>query len=353
MKKILAVGALLFAFTNVFAYNPPVNGEKIYELTNPTFLGGGSSAVGGPFNEVVPESITFNPALVASEQRTTVNVSAGFLIDSKSEDGCSNFGWGLQAGSIQPNKFFVLSIAAEALFIDNPALDVKNHLSARVGLSKEINDNISIGLDGYFGYFFSDNPDFIVGADLGVLFSFEKLGFFKEPKIGVSLLNMGKKLNDIGVVGLDGTNDGTAFPSTFTPRLGFSSQLFTLGNFVNRFKGAFSLDAYFPTFQNAIVDAALGFSFKDMINLTVGWEANIREIISTKKVALPSVGLSVHLVLSNGDSKDTWEQNEFIPALAWQNLGGIHDISAGVTMYFGMTDDEPPVITLWDEELEY
>lgn len=354
MKKIILMGALLFASSFMFAYNPPLGGENIFKLTNPTLLGGGASATGGPFNEVIPESICFNPALTGWEQRNTVNAAASILIDSDDTDGCSETGWGIQLGWIFPNKWCVVSIAAEGIFCNNIGLDIGKEAVLHLGLAKDINENISIGLNGYFGYFFEDGADYIVGADLGFIYKFERLGFLKNPRVGISLLNMGKPLSgDYNVVGIDGTKDGTSYPGIFTPRLSFSADLFSVGSFEHRLTGAFNVDASFPTFQNAVFEMAFGLSYNNMVNLTVGWEANVREIAASKKVSWPSVGLGLHFVISSGDSKDTWEQNELLPAVAWQNLyNGIQDISIGATMYIGMTDNEAPEIYLWGEKLE-
>ena len=79
MKKILASAVAAFFASLVFAYNPPIAGENIYKLTNPTLLGGGASATGGPFGDVVVGSIAYNPALSAMEQRTAINASASFF----------------------------------------------------------------------------------------------------------------------------------------------------------------------------------------------------------------------------------------------------------------------------------
>ncbi len=350
MKKILAASAMFFASAMLFAYNPPLAGENIFKLSNPVLSSGGASASGGPFGDVVPGSIAYNPALTAAEQRTAINAAASFLIDTDSDRG---FGWGFHAGAIFPNKWMVFTAAAEGVFSSAPCLDVGKQATIHLGLSKEITDSISIGLNGYFGYFFGDGADFIIGADLGFLYSTESLGFLKNPRIGVSILNMGKPLSgDYAVGGINGSSSGTSYPAIFTPRLSFAAEIFSLGSFKNRFTGAFSVDAYFPTFQNAVFDLAFGISYNKIVNLTLGWEANVREIAETKKASWPSVGLGLHLVISSGDTKESREQNEFIPAASWQNLyGSVHNIGVGATMYIGMTDDEAPEVYLWGEQI--
>ncbi len=353
MKKILASAVAAFFASLVFAYNPPIAGENIYKLTNPTLLGGGASATGGPFGDVVVGSIAYNPALSAMEQRTAINASASFLIDGSGSS--SSIGWGFQGGAIIPNKWMVFTAAAEGLFTQGTSLDLGNNITAHFGFAKEMNENISVGLNAYFGYYFGSGYDFVIGADLGFLYSLERLGFMRDVRIGFSLLNMGKPLSGTyPVTGIYGDASETSFPGIFTPRLSFAAELFSVGTFNHKFSGSFSIDGYFPTFQNAVCDLAFGLSYNRIINLTVGWEANAREIAQTNKVNGVSVGLGVHLVISSGDTTETREQNEIIPAAAWQNLcGNVHDLSVGATVYFGMTDDEAPEVYLWGEQLTF
>ena len=351
MKKSLALAAVFCAAMNLYAYNPPFGGENLFKLTNPDLLSGSASASGGPIFNVVPGSISFNPALASKVERTMLNASGTLLLDVYGEDGYKGLGGGFQAGAVIPSKWMVFTALAEGIFSENPALDVGNNLNLRLGVSKEVIPSVSVGLNLYGGYYFGNGSDFIVGADLGFLYSFEKLGFLKDARLGISLLNMGKPLSSYEVLGLDGSG-ASGFPGIFTPRVSFAATLFRLGSFDKRFTCAFSSDLYFPTFQNVAWDVALGFSFKDFVNFNVGWDGNLREIMNGSGLSWPSFGLSMHFTLKSDAKGDEWMKTEIVPSAAYQNIyAKIHAISAGATLYMGSVDDDSPQIILWDEEL--
>ena len=353
MKKSLVMAALFCTALNLYAYNPPFGGENLFKLSNPDLLSGSASASGGPLFNVVPGSISFNPALTSKVERTMFNVSGTALIDVSDSDGYSGFDGGFQAGVVIPSKWLVFTAASEGMFSKNPALDLGNNVSLRLGLSKEIIPSFSVGLNVYGGYYFGNGSDFTVGADLGFLYSFEKLSFMKDARLGIAVLNMGKPLSSYEVLGIDGS-DGAGFPGIFTPRVSFAATLFSLGSFDKRFTCAFSSDVYFPTFQNVAWDVALGFACGDLVNINVGWDGNMREIMNDSGLSWPSIGLNMHFVIKTDskDKNDEWKKNEIIPSVAYQNVyAKIHAISAGASFYMGSVDDDSPEITLWGEDL--
>ncbi len=75
-KKILLFVLITgFIFTALGAYNPPPNGENMYELVSPQMVSSGSSVTGGGLKTVTPESIALNPSLIAGEQRWVLDLS--------------------------------------------------------------------------------------------------------------------------------------------------------------------------------------------------------------------------------------------------------------------------------------
>ncbi|MBQ1661258.1 MAG: hypothetical protein II054_02040 [Treponema sp.] len=354
MKKSLALAAVFCAAMNLFAYNPPFGGENLFKVSNPELLSGASSASGGPFCTVVPGSISFNPALTSKVERTMFNASGTALVDVSDSDGYSGVGGGFQAGVILPSKWLVFTAAAEGAFSKNPLMDLGNNVGLHLGFSKDVIPSVSVGLNLYGGYYFGNGSDFTVGADLGFLYSFEKLSFLKDARLGISVLNMGKPLSSYEVTGIDGSHDGAGYPGIFTPRISFGATLFQLGSFDKRFTCAFSSDLYFPTFQNVAWDVALGFSYSDLFAINVGWDGNMREIMNDSGLSWPSVGLTMHFVIKSDSSKsgDEWKKNEIVPSVAYQNVyAEIHAISAGVSFYMGSQDDESPEIILWGDSI--
>ncbi len=354
-KRFVSLTAVLFAAASLFAYNPPFSGEEIFRLANPELLSGSASASGGPLRTIVPGSIAFNPAVTAFEQRTVLNLSyTGMFDTNRASDTDSAYGQAFQIGTIIPTKWTVLTGVVQGTFSDFPRMDLANSLNFRFGASKSVMERVTIGMNFYTGFYMGGTSDFTIGADLGMLYEFDNISFLKSPRLGVSLLNLGKPVGTtyVEALGLDGTSAGVSYPSILTPRVSFSSILFD----VQKFKGGFSADLSFPFFQNMVFDTAFAVTFADMVQLNLAWQANIREIVAGGANALniPSVGLTVKFAINSSriSAKNAdWEQSEMIPSFAWQNLhNGIHAVSAGARLDLGLPDTTPPEIILWDEE---
>ena len=87
MKKFFSAAALfMLVVTAASAYNPPVYGDDIFELSSPRQLANASSVVGGGLFYASPESIIVNPALTAKEQRVDLNLAYTGLISSNKDN---------------------------------------------------------------------------------------------------------------------------------------------------------------------------------------------------------------------------------------------------------------------------
>lgn len=349
MKKLftLCIFTVCLAF-NLFAYNPPFGGEDVFRLSNPVLLSGGSSTTGGPSFLIVPSSIAYNPALTAIEQRSILNLSGTFLLDKDEYEGMQN-GFGLQLGLVIPTKWLVFTGTLQGLFDDNERFDVGHSVIVHLGASKDVTDRLYLGAALYTGFYTGHGTDFSVGLDLGGLYQLDDISILKKPRIGVSLLNLGKPIgSDYTVTGIDGTTSKVSYPGIITPKGGFAATLLEISDF----QAAFSADLSFPSFQNVIFDVAVGLSYRDMVSLNFGWNCNARELAAGGKVNMPSIGINIKFAISSDSEKikESWRRSEIVPSVAWQNLnGGIHAISAGASLYLGMQDAEAPTIVLWNE----
>jgi hypothetical protein len=350
MKKILALAVFVTVATTLFAYNPPAGGESIYRITEPNLLSDAGSASGGPLMTVVPGSITFNPALTALNQRMLLDVSYTGLIDTNNvNETDTKYGQGFRLGAIIPSKWCVSTIDVQGLFINLPEMDVGNSFIIHAGVAKDVNEQLYVGANMYTGFYFGNGSDFTIGADFGMLYYFKKLGFLKTPRLGVSIMNLGKPITgNYTVTGINGTTEGISYPGILTPHVSFAATLFD----VKKISCGFSADLATPFFQNAVFDTAVAFGFADIVRLSIGWEANVRELVSGSAVNLPSVGLSVKfsfnssgIIKSNADLA----KSEMSVSAAWQQLyGGIEAVSAGALVNLGMQDTSAPEIILWD-----
>lgn len=86
MKKHFFTAAALFMAAYVFAYNPPVGGQTLFNLSSPTQLASASSCAGGGIFMPGADSIAFNPALPALEQRIQLDAAFSALISTNSDD---------------------------------------------------------------------------------------------------------------------------------------------------------------------------------------------------------------------------------------------------------------------------
>lgn len=339
----------------LFAYNPPYGGEELFRLTNPELMRGAASASGGPNFTVVPSSITYNPALSAGEQRVGMDLSGTVFFNHdkiriEGEKSDKSVGGGFQAGMIIPTRWSVFSFTASALFADFYGMDVRKTAVVHAGASKELTDRLCVGANVYTGFYMGSGADFSVGADLGALYRMEDFSVFQSPRLGLSLLNMGKPAS-YDTLGIDGSSSSSAYPSIFTPRASFAATVFR----AKKWTGGFSADAAFPAFQNCIVDLAVGFDYNSFVRLSAAWQANVREIIEGGSDGLCSisVGASFRIGITSktiSEKNADWERSEIVPAAAAQNLySGIQAVSFGAKIDLGLKDTEAPEIYMWNE----
>lgn len=350
-KRILIICVTLFSMVNLFAYNPSLGSEKLFKISNPELLSGAASASGGPILTIVPGSIAYNPALAVFEQRTNLNLSATTLFGGSDK----NFGMGFQLGTIIPTRFYVYSANLNGVFSNFASMDLGDSFDLHLGIAKEIVEKkLSVGLNLYNGYYFNSKEfDYTVGADLGMLYVFDDMGFLKSPRLGISLLNLGKPAsNSPSSSALKKDKLSHSDSGFITPRVSFAGTLFD----VKSFTGGFSADLTCPSFQNAILDLALGFSYNDFVNLFVSWDFNVLETVKyqAKGLVYPNICLSFKFAFNSSKilkNNENWSQSEISPSLAWQNLyDGIQALSFGAKFNLGMEDTSAPDIFLWDEE---
>ena len=270
-------------------------------------------------------------------------------IEGESSD--KTVGGGFEAGMIVPTKWFVFSLNANALFADFYGMDLRKTLVFHAGLSKEVNEKLSVGANAYSGLYMGSGSDFSIGIDLGALYKMDSFSIFTNPRFGISLLNIGKPV-DYETLGIDNKKESSSYPSALTPRVSFASTVFE----VKKWAGSFSTDLAFPFFQNCVMDLGIGFEYNKFVRLSLGWQANVREIAEGKAdgVNSVSVGVSLKLGITSKKISETnadWEKSEVTPSVATQTLySGIQAVSFGARLDLGLKDTDAPEIILWNEE---
>ena len=354
MKKLsCAAIVLLFVLSAANAYNPPVYGDDIFELSSPRQLTNGSSVVGGGLFYASPESLLVNPALTAKEQRIDLNVAYTGMVSSNKENAKNQrYGNAFQTGILIPAKRFVFSGYINGTMVPFKEMYLGDSFNFKIGLAKEITDKLTVGLNLNTGIFWGAGTDWALSGNLGFLYNYGNLGFLKNFRYGVSVLNLGKNYNQTSLPGIKGQDEAvSSLPTIATIKAGIG------GSFVENdvIKLGFSFDLTTPGFMNLITDMGLQFSVKDMLFISVAEKFNIAELANGVKNVMPSVGLSFRFTfdVKNNDylQKNGWSQSEMSASVAWKQFNGtINAVSAGVDVNLGLKDETPPVIQLWLED---
>lgn len=347
LRKITLMNAMIGLLSiSIFAYNPPVNGENLFELTSPQQIAGASSIAGGGIKNVNSSSVVINPALIAGEQRWSIDVDYTALVDFS---GTENYGQAMQAGLIMPSRFGVGTVILQGVFADTvESLPLGNTFTIRTAFAKDITDELYLGVGLYGGF----GSDWALAGDIGFWYNIKQLRwlpFLQDIRWAVSLTGMGKSYSN-PYLGLDGTQS-SEYPAPFTPRVGIAGNLFS----TSKFSGGLSLDLSFPTFQNVVFDAGLQFLIADIVHISTGWEANLQEILADKASLIPTIGISVKFSFTSKDdsflTRKGWQQSQAVVSSAYQAFdSGINAISASLNVQLGQKDLVPPEIILWEEE---
>lgn len=351
MKRIISIvlaGLLVCSVAN--ALNPPANAEGLYELSSARLLSSASSVTGGGLFNANPTAVAINPALPSEEQRVSVN--AGYtLLFSTNPENSSAIGNALQLGMLIPTKWTVIDLFLNGVFVPFQEMNLNNSLNFKAGVSKEITDKLTVGIGLNTGYYWGAGSDWCLSTNIGILYSAGNLGFVKDVKYGVSILNLGKNYSNISAIGVNPTKDVSQFPSLLTVKAGMSGLLLD----ISAVKLGYSVDFTLPSFMNFIADVGLECSIKDMIYISVAEKFNLNEFSNGKNDFIPSIGVSVKFRFGFEENeyfeKQGWKESELSAAVAYKQLyNTVNCISGEVDVKLGMEDNTPPVITLWDDE---
>ena len=377
MKKILgAVFASVLFGANLFAYNPPAGGQNALRLTSPWLLSS-SSAAGGALFGITPGSIINNPALTAWEQRNTLELGATLFLNSNTDDPLADdptlsnsshegnkIGEGFQAGLLIPSRWMVSTFLFQGVWTKAFDMPIGDSINATAGLSKDITDQVSVGLSANFGYVYGDlvKNDWTASAALGAYYNHGELSFMKDVRFGASINNLGKMYskNDesfgiksskaIKDKNYNGPENTTMWPGIATLRLGAAATMLK----TDALDLGLSLDFSAPGFQDFVTDVGLQLSFWDFLKISSSWEFDVQEFANDAKNLIPSVGVSFKFLFEKSGSymeKHGWAQSDMTVGAAWKQMyENINAVSAGAILNLGMADTKAPEITLWGED---
>jgi hypothetical protein len=213
-------------------------------------------------------------------------------------------------------------------------------IRGRAGWAREINEKLYLGASVFAGVLFNYGGGFAAGLDLGLVYRPGSLGFLKDVRISAVFADIGKTFD----------SDYGTYPSAFTPKAGFAAVLLQ-GKGI---EAGFSADISFPSVQNLTFSAGAELRLINMVEISGGWDMNVRELSNGAKAHFPFVGIAFKWTVNTGDadilSRQGWQKTDVDVSAVLQDLNGSSLVSAGISAQFGSLDRDPPVIELGDAE---
>lgn len=337
MKKLLlSLNALIFAVALAAAYDQPTQGENLFFLSHPEMLTEGVSAAGGGIQSILPASGTINPAVAGLEERVCLDLGYTSMFNSRT----SNLGYSQAFGTgiIIPTDW--ANFGGEMEFVlDEECMGLGDSFHLKSFASKQIIQNLYIGVGLGFGYEWKYLEDWMLTLDAGAVYNFGDIAFLKNFRVGASTLNMGKTL------GTSGRWHGMS--SMFTFRAGAAAEFIHTDDFVL----GLSLDVTTPLFMNLIFDSGIQFRIKDFVQINSSWEFNSYEVYQGRNSWLPTLGVVFKFNIGMGKSdfvaKHDWTKSELCPSVAWRNVDwDVNMVGVGAVLRLGQLDNSGPDIEM-------
>ena len=342
IKLPLMIILILFSALNIYAeYDPPSQGDMLYDFYSPESLASGSPLI----STEAPLACFNNPAAGGFLQRNTAALNYTALHGSASDEGWGNV---VNAGLSIPSDIGVYS--ASVLFL-NSSFDSPDYGNlGRLGFafSKDLYSNLSAGASLNLIAGSNDSGDWGLGFDLGILHY--PVVFLNDYNFrwGAVFKNIGK-----GYSASDSA-DG-ALPSLFTPGVGAGITLIE--------KEAFSFDLntdlLFPAFQNLRSEIGAVFNINNLFDINLSSRFDLNEISDDFNPA-PSIGISFgfnadlrKFTPDSFDKKDL-EKTEVHTSFAYTKVNdNVNAYSAGFRIPFGIRDEKGPDIDINYKDIVY
>ena len=337
MKKLLlSLTALIFALASAAAYDPPIQGENLFYFSHPELLTGGISTAGGGIQSVIPASGTINPAIIGLEER--VSLDLGYTSIFNSSRSSDFYSQALGTGIVIPTDW--ANFGGEMEFvIDENCMGLGDSFHIKSFASKQIIQNLYIGVGMGFGYEWKYRDDWMLTLDAGAIYNFGDLAFMKNVRVAATANNIGKTLGS--------SWDWQGYPGMFAFRVGAAGEFIHTEEFVL----GMSLDVTTPLFMNLIIDSGIQFRIKDFVQINSSWEFNAWEAAHGCASWLPTLGLVFKFNIGMGSSdfvkKHDWSKSELCPSAGWKNVDwDVNAFSMGAVLRLGQLDDSGPDIEM-------
>ncbi len=339
-KKVRSAALILVLACSfaAYGYDPPKGAFSLPSIYSPWGLASSATVTGS----ASPWATLLNPSVTGGSQ--LIQLEGAYT-------GITDFGKGQGWGSAAAISFSLpLSYGvwgANARFFSAPgsmsSMPLGSFGSLRASFAKDLLSTLYVGsaLDITMGG--NNGFGWGVGLDLGATWFAGNLGFLKDARVGLSILDIGKGYSTAGLTGIFG-GAASSYPSAFTLGLGLRGYLLQSYNW-NIDAG---VDIWSPSFQDFGVNLSVGFGFREFVSLRMGWAVGFRDAIEgTGRSYVPSLGLSGTIPLEKGIrlAKTQYRDASITAGTAIAPLyDSLYAISAGFNLSFGIKDKTPPAI---------
>lgn len=345
MKKLTATVIFIISALAASAQSVHSSGDLAFSLYSIQNLGGGVHAS----DMDTPHNTMYNPASAAVFQRTTADVN---YINLQGLGSYSGAGHVLNGAVSFPTRYGVLTGSMRWLASDSIAGSVMDYGNVFIGnftFSKELYSDLYIGsgITASVGnsYGVTAERDWGLGLNLGFIHMPGSLGFMKNFRWGATLANMGKGYGDSGN-GYDG-----AIPGNITLGAGFQFDLIDTNNFL----WTIQADLRSPTFTDLKMDIGTDILIANIVKIDSSVSMSFRDAIAGEAGTLiPSVGISVKIPLGSTEGEGALASSEMNINIAAAPLyDNVWAFGGGVTIPFGVLDDNPPELQVDFGEIQY
>jgi len=345
MKKITATVLFIISALAASAQSVHSTGDLAFSLFSIQNLSGGVHVT----DMETPHNTMYNPASAAGFQRTTADVN---YINLQGLGSISGAGHVVNSAVSFPTKYGVLTGSVRWLGsngISGSLMDFGNLFMGNFTFSKELYSDLYIGsgitLSAGKSYGTASEFDWGVGLNLGFIHMPGNIGFMKNFRWGVVLDHMGKGYADSGY-GYD-----KAIPGNFTLGTGIQFDLIKKENF----KWTIAADLRSPTFTDLKADLGTDILIADIIKIDTSVSMSLRDAIAGEAGTLiPSLGLSVKIPLGSKEGAGVLGSSEMnINVAAAPLYDDVWAFGGGVTIPFGVLDDNPPGLEVEFGDIQY
>ncbi len=335
LKKLFMIVLIILVSASAYAdFDPPAQGDMLYDFYSPEMLSAGSSLV----SSEAPLACFNNPASGGFLQRTTAALNYTALHGTDTDEGWGNI---VNAGLSLPSDFGVYS--ASVLFLNSDFNSPDYGTLGRLGFafSKDLYSNLAAGASVSFMLGSDDSTDWGLGLDLGILHYPELFLSDYNFRWGAVFKNIGK-----GYSASDSAD--SSLPSLFTPGIGAGITLIEIDGFSFDLDG----DLLFPSFQNVRTEIGAVFNINNILDINLSSRFDLKEMEDDFNPA-PSVGISFgfnadlrKITPGSFDKKDL-EKTEVHTTLAYSRVNeNVNAYSAGFRIPFGIRDEKGPDIDI-------